>query len=136
MAGADIADALLTRCGLMETTGPTLPVALPDITFDVPVDGKYLVVSDFPNRPQWEGVSEGRIDQGLLQVVVVWPRLEGVIKPKEVADDVIAFFAKGTVMTLGTAKVRASREPWQSPPLIDDSEVRVPVTIPWTATPA
>lgn len=131
MASPDqIADALLARCATLAVGSPALPIAMPEIAFTPPASGKYLDVRDFTNRPLWEGVSGGKIDQGLLQVTVVWPPRQGVIKPKAAAAAVMAHFAKGLVLAHG---VKINGEPWAASPLSDDSEVRVPVTIPWTA---
>lgn len=131
MASPDqIASALLARCATLSVGSPALPVAMPEVAFTPPADGKYLEVRDFTNAPYWEGLKSGRIDQGILQITVVWPPRQGVIKPKVAAAAVMAHFPKGLQLSNG---VRVSREPWVASPLSDDSEVRVPVTISWTA---
>ena len=134
-AYADIMLALFARVGTLVTGSPTLPVSLPEPTktFVPPADGKYLEVSFHANRPAWEGIAEGRLDQGLLQVTVVWPKNKGVIAPARIADVIIAHFPLAHVMSQGTAKVKVTRQPWMASPLIDPSELRVPVTIPWSA---
>jgi hypothetical protein len=134
---ADIAEALLAKVATLSVGSPALPIAYPEVGFDPEADsqdGKYLDIRDFPNRPRWEGVTAGKLDQGLLQITVVWPRGQGVIDAKAAADEVMAHFAKGTVMVHGSAKVKVSSEPWQAAPLSDALELRVPVSIPWTAS--
>jgi hypothetical protein len=131
MASPDqIATALLARVATLVTGSPTLPVAYPDRPFTPPADGKYLDVAVFFNRPAWEGVASGKVDQGLLQITVVWPRNTGIIKPMEVVSTVMAHFTKGATLT-GTVKVAA--EPYSASPIFEGSETRIPVTIPWTA---
>jgi hypothetical protein len=133
---AQIIDALLARVATLETGSPTLPVAWPEIDFDPMTDSddcKYIAVSIFPNRPAWEGVSEGVMDQGLLQVSVVWPKGQGAIAPYEVAETVKAHFAKGTEMVSGATKVKVVLEPWAAQPLTEEHQVSIPVTVRWAA---
>lgn len=133
---AQIPDALLARCLTLVTGSPTLPLALPDIEFDPKVDapnGKYLAVEYFPNRPAWEGLSAGKLDQGLLQITVHWPRGAGIIAPLEVVETIKTHFAKGVVLTSGATNVKLAREPWASAPLIEPTETCTPITIPWNA---
>src|SRR5690606_19875928 len=132
---ADIAEALLARCATLEVGSPALPIAYPEDPsgFEPPADGKYLEVSLFANVPRWQAINTGKMDQGLLQVTVVWPANQGVIEPMAAADAVKAHFAKGTPLRHGTANVKISGDPWAASPLSEDSELRVPVTVPWTA---
>lgn len=131
MASPDlIASALLARCATLAIGSPALPIAYPDVTFTPPADGKYVEVALFFNRPAWEGVASGKMDQGLLQITVVWPRNGGVIKPMEAVAEVMAHFPKALTLTNG---VTVSAEPYAASPIIEDNETRCPVTIPWTA---
>lgn len=132
--GAEIFDALMGRVATLSVGSPPLPIAYPEIGFDPPEDEvgnplPYLDVSDFPNRPLWEGLSDGRVDQGWLQITVVWPKGRGLVAPKAAADEVIAHFPKG----LQLSGVKISAQPWQASPITDASECRVPVSIPWVA---
>src|SRR5690349_4779075 len=129
---AEIASSLEARCATLEVGSPALPIAYPEPkqTFTPPADGKYLEVQLFYNRPAWEGLSSGRMDQGLLQITVVWPKNKGIPGPMRHAAEVMAHFTKGLALTNG---VRVSGQPYATSPLIDASDVRVPVTIPWTA---
>ena len=94
---AVVAELLLARAALMETQGPSLAVAMPDVAFQPPVDSQggalpYLRIDLFSNAPFWEGLASGRIDQGLLQVTVVWPEGEGIVAARRAASDVMAHF--------------------------------------------
>lgn len=130
---AEIAEALLARCATLSVGSPALPVSYPDVPFAPPADGKYLAVSYFTNRPAWEGLAAGRMDQGLLQVSVVWPRHLGVVKPSQAVAEVMAHFAKGTVLSSGNTKVTIDRQPWPASPLIEADKTTIPVTIQWNA---
>jgi hypothetical protein len=132
---AQIAEALFARVATLVTGSPTLPVSYPEpaATFAPPADGKYLDVSYFPNKPQWEGITSGAMDQGLLQITVVWPKNLGVIAPLQVAATVMAHFPKALSLSNGTTRVKISAEPWAGAPIPADSENRTAITIPWTA---
>ena len=130
---ANIAEALLEKALLMETTGPTLPTELPNqpAGFNPPADGKYLSVSLFPNGNAWEGLNSGSMAMGLLGVMVVWPKGLGEHGAYLVADLVATHFAKGTILTAGGTKVKINREPVALQPLIEDDRISVPVNISW-----
>jgi hypothetical protein len=125
-----IADALLARCATLSIGSPALPIAYPDRPYSPPADGKYVEVALFFNRPAFEAIDAGKLDQGLLQITVVWPRNAGVIKPLEAVAEVMTHFPKALGLSNG---VKVSAEPYAASPIIEDSEVRCPVTIPWTA---
>lgn len=133
---ADIATALLTRAASLSVGSPSLPIAMPEMPFDPAQDasdGKYIEVRLFLNRPAWEGLSEGVLQQGLLQVTAVWPPNVGDIAAILAADEALDHFPKGLPLHSGSAKVKLGQG-WVSSPLSDASELRVPVTIPWTAS--
>lgn len=133
---AQIPDALLAKLAALAIGSPPLPIAYPDVTFDPAVrapSGKYLEASYQPNRPAWEGLSAGKTDQGLLTILVHWPRGAGIIAPTEVVQAVMTHFAKGTILFSGTTRVKLAREPWQSAPMIEATETCTPITIPWNA---
>jgi len=130
-------DALMARCATMTIGSPALPIAYPEPgeEFNPPtdaIDGKYLDVRYFPNRPAWEGVSDGLLDQGFLQVSVVWPKNQGLVAPLEAAGQVVAHFTKSTSLVSGSTKVTISGEP-SIQTLSEPDRVIVPVVIPWTA---
>lgn len=113
---------------------PALPIAWPEAgqTFSA-TSGPYLQVDLFFNRPRWEGLSEGVLDQGLMQVTVVWPKNQGLHGALGAAEAIRAHFAPPRVLRHGGTGVKISGQPWTASPLSEPSEVRVPVTIPWTA---
>lgn len=130
---AEIARLLLARCANLSVGSPALPVAMPDVAFTPPVNGKYLRISLFSNAPAWQGLTAGRLDQGLLQITVVWPKGQGVIKAREAAAVVIGHFPKGLKLVNAGVQVRINREPWAGSPILDDSASLIAVTIPWVA---
>jgi hypothetical protein len=126
---AAVATALFERCETLSVGSPALPIAYPDVAFTPPGDGRYLQVDLFANVPRWQGLASGRLDQGLLQITVVTPPGEGIVKARELANVVMSHFPKG--LRLGAVKISA--EPWDASPLIGDGETRTPITIPWVA---
>jgi hypothetical protein len=127
---ADIATTLLARCSTLAVGSPALPIAYPDVPFTPPDSGKYLEVSIFYNRPAWEGLKAGRMDQGILQVTVVGPKGQGIPALMRLASDVMDHFPKALALANG---VRIAGQPYASSPLLDAADSRVPVTIPWVA---
>lgn len=127
---SQIAATLLDFAAELSIGSPALPMALPDLAFTPPSDGKYLVAAVFFNRPAWEGLTTGRLDQGLLQITVVWPKNQGVILPLLMADEIVAAFPKAMRMAEG---LKVSGQPYATSPIYDEGDTRVPVTIPWTA---
>ncbi|WP_297803405.1 phage tail terminator-like protein [uncultured Brevundimonas sp.] len=127
-----VTDALLSRVGSL-VLSPVLPVAYPGLSFAPPSDGKYLRAEVFHNAAKWEGATAGRMDQGLLQVTVVWPKGKPTIQPITVADAVMAHFAKGTEMVSQGRKVTVTAEPVMATPIYEDSSTLVPVTISWAS---
>lgn len=126
MTPSAIYDALLTRCG---TVPGSYPTSYPNQTFSPPQTAPYLLVEVFPNRPRWEALGPGKLDQGVLQITVVSPKRTGLIPIAEIANTILAHFPKG----LRFDGVRVAGEPWVAQPLIEASEIRLPVTIPWVA---
>lgn len=116
---------------------PSIEVAYPEPpeTLKPPPTDRYLEVSLFSNAPRFEGMSlsDGVLDQGLLQVTIVWPKNHGLDEPLKVADAVRAHFAAQQSLFGAGVKVKITGQPWIASPLTDPSEVRIPVTIPWTA---
>ena len=129
---AVVAALLLERC---EGLSSILPVAFPDVPFDPAQDapdGRYFTVDLFSNSPFWEGLTSGRIDQGLMQVTVVWPKGEG-LAARRAAAQVIAHFPKALTLPGAGVRVKVNRETWQASPILDDDSTSIPVTISWTA---
>lgn len=130
---AIVAGLLLARCETLNVGTPKMPVAMPDVAFIPPTDDRYLRVDLFSNAPFWEGLTSGRIDQGLLQVTVVWPKGKGLIVQRRAAQQVMEHFAKGLKLFGPATRVSINREPWAASPLPGDVSTETPVTISWTA---
>jgi hypothetical protein len=131
---AQVADALFARAAALSVGSPALPIVYGEhpATYD-PTTGKYLLVQTFPNRPRWEGMTSGRLDQGILQITVVWPKNLGDIKPLEAAAAVIAHFPLAYEMVSGVTRVKVSGQPWVAQPIREADKVSFPISIPWTA---
>jgi hypothetical protein len=139
MADADkIASALTALYTHMDAFAyvPAPPVSMPQpaTEFVVPEDGKYLVVQPHPNLPRWVPLKgPGRLDQGLLTILVIWPTNDGLIRPMLLAGAVAAHFRNQTLFS-GGFKVTIGDDPWVSASLDEPSRVSIPVTIPWQAS--
>lgn len=128
---AVVAGLLLARCETLNVGSPKMPVAMPDVAFSPPADGRYLRVDLFSNQPFWQGLTNGRVDQGLLQITVVWPKGKGIIKAKQAAKAVMDHFPKGLRLYGHGVRVKVYGEPWDATPLLGDTETETPITIPW-----
>lgn len=131
---AQTADALLARAESLAVLSPALPIvfAEPGADYDPPSGGQYLLVVNYPNRPAWEGVASGVMDQGLLMVTLVSPKNQGEIGALEAVQEVKDHFPKGHVMASGATTVKVAREPWHTV-IRETHEVRFPITIPWSS---
>lgn len=131
---AVVAGLLLARCETLSVGSPVLPVAMPGIPFTPPSNNKWLRVDAFFNAPAWEGLADGTVDQGLLQIVVVWPWNRGVIAPRRIAAEVMAHFPKGLILTGSGVKVTINKTPWAASPILEEPVSMTPVTISWVAS--
>lgn len=129
-----VAGLLLARCEALNVGGPKLPLAMPDVAFTPPADGRYLRVDLFRNAPFWEGLASGRMDQGLLQVTLIWPKNKGLIVQARAVKQVLDHFPKGLTLRGAGARVKINREPWAASPLMGDVSTETPITISWTAS--
>lgn len=127
--------ALMDHAKLLETTGPQLPVSFPEpaTPFNKPADGKWLEFQFFPNDLKWQGLTSGRLDQGLVQLGVCWPKYQGLVAPTEAVGQVKAHFAKNTVLFHNGWKVTLNAEPRQAQQLDQPDGVKIPVIIAWQA---
>ncbi len=124
--------ALYGRAAGLEST---YPISWPEPAqlFVKPADGKYLEVSIHSNSPAWEGMTDGKMDQGLFQINVVWPKNLGLIAPAGAVELVKAQFPKNLRLQQGTTRVNIYQEAWVGSPLPDADRVMLPITIPWMA---
>lgn len=131
---ATVARVILDYCDGLIIGAPPLPLAMPDVAFTPPADGKYLRVDLFTNAPFWQGLTSGRLDQGLLQIVIVWPEGEGIIKHREIVAEVYAAFPKGLTLHGAATRVKFNREPWAASAIQGGVSTDTPITISWTAS--
>lgn len=135
---SDIADVMRALLARAETLShESMPLAMPEVAFYPATQapgGRYFAVEFFANRPGWEGVASGVVDQGYLMVTVIWPRGEGAVKPGAAAQAVKAHFPKALVLTSGETKVTIHQAPYATTPLSEAGQVRIPVIIPWRAS--
>ena len=127
----------------------TLKVALaaPNVAFTPPIaasDGPgvkkgdrlpYLVVTYMPNTADvfgYEGDSD--VDyQGMLQVSVFWPARAGIVKPLQVAAQIVTAFKPGTKIDANGLRIRVDQQPTVAPALTESDLVQIPVTVRWRA---
>lgn len=132
---AEITDALYARALLMKTTGPTLPVSVPNpVAAFVKPQGPYLEARVLLNRPRYEGLSAGRLPQGMLMINVVEPKGRGEIEPAVIGRKVLDHFAKGSRLTVGATTVVVDKEPWMAAGIAGDVETRYPITVYWVVS--
>lgn len=118
--------------------GLALPVAWPEVTFEPEAgdDGQmkpFLRVDLFTNRPAWEGVAAGRLDQGILQLTVVWPAGAGIVQPTIIAGQILSNFPKAMRLSANDVRVKITAEPWIASPITESDRASYPITITWAA---
>lgn len=129
----DIATALLTAAQAV-ATAQTLDIDMPNVVFKIP-DGKgWLEARQFANTnltPTW---GNDEVQLGIFQISVKWPVDAGSIAPLEIAGQIKAAFAKGTVLRSGVAVVRIEANPTVMSAIIDGQKATYPVSIPYRAS--
>jgi len=93
----------------------------------------YLKVDLLPNRPAWEGIASGRLDQGILQLTLVWPPGAGLLQPGIYVGQIIANFPKGLRLSAQDVSVKVTAETWAAAPITEPDRAMHPITISWTA---
>lgn len=133
---ADIFDALCEHLSEQQTLSPALRIAFPLRRFTPRNEETYLRASILPNQTTSTSVGKGRDRHfGLFQVLVSFvANDEGLVRPLEIADAVVAQFEKGLMLqTAQGRKVKIPRTPWVSPVLPDPDRPMIPVSIPYEA---
>jgi hypothetical protein len=127
----DVADALYGRLG---ATFAGLPVAYPEpaVAFDPPADGRYLRAAILPNAPRNRFLGRQTVDQGLLQVTVVWPRNASELPAWRIAKQVCDHFNVPR-LNAGGVRVQIDSGAYTASPLTFDDRIEIPVTIAWSA---
>lgn len=127
---AKIADTLFAKLAGL-TTSPATTVAWANTNFsgDVP----YLEALHLPNKTQGELLGTTKDFRGIFQITVVDAVGIGIIKPSELASQVIAHFP--VTLRLGTSPLITFPEPgYVNPSFVLGNEIRLPVTIPYLAS--
>lgn len=124
-----IADLLLTHLGTLVLT-PALPVAMPNVDFK-PSAGTYLEATFLPNSTvnMFRGSTDPNMHQGILQVAVVYKAADGVVKPVDIAGQVVNHFPKGLKITGQGITIRIDERPSITSPIRDDDRLRIPVSV-------
>lgn len=105
------------------------PISFPDVAFTPPASGFWLEAMWFNNKTRNYGLSNAgpSMRYGFAQVSVCCHPGNGITAPMQIAEAVIAYFAKGT--RFDTALVY--EKPWVMSPIQENARVTLPVTIPW-----
>lgn len=132
---ANILAAMLERLGTLAFT-PALEVAYPGRSFPVgnaPKPDNYLEVTFLPNDTQNYATGNGQHqNRGFLQISVHWKTgAIGMIKPLDIAGQIITHFDKDTSLYSNGVKVKVYRKPWAAAPIQETDRVQIPVTIPY-----
>lgn len=133
---AMIAAALLDHLSDI-VTNPVMPIAMPGVEFPKKGQAKpsrYLAAFFIPNATRTVTLANGTQQHvGLLQVSVFWEAGAGIIKPLDLAGQVIEHFSKDTSLLAGDIKIRVDREPWAAGPIQEPNGISIPVTISYHA---
>jgi len=121
-------------CERMETFAGGYSIAYPNVKF-TPTDATYIEVAHLPNGFAYEGISEAKAHQGILQLTVVSPEQEGAIAPKTIAGNLADHFAKDSQFYETGVAVKVTNNPSIGQTLPDQGKARTPVTINYQARP-
>lgn len=120
--------ALMKR---VATNPLSLPIAWPNVDFNVPASRKYLRVQHIPNTVTRQHINSDGAHRflGILQVSVHWPKDVGGIAPREAAGVVVAHFPCDLKLIEDGVEVRIMQRPTAEDVLIGDADVQIPVMI-------
>lgn len=130
MSDNAIYDTFATRVGQFAAQfSPAMQVGYPGVGFDPPSEGDWLEVKWFPNETQNYGLENDApsLKQGFGQISICTRPGDGIVPSLTLAEQVIAYFPKGTVLD----GVRVYRKPWASSVLEEPDKVSIPITIMW-----
>lgn len=130
---ADIYAALKAKAEAVETA-LGLPAAIDDESFTPPfVDGNlppFMRFDFFNNAPFWQGISDGRIDQGLLQINVIVSYGFDRATAYGYVDQIIALYPSASRIG-GLVKVQGAS--WVASPIVEPDRTTYPITVSWSA---
>jgi len=123
----EILQAALERLLAFDYT-PPVPVLWPGLNQVPPQTGLWIEASLFPNEPQddtWDA-TQCALDRGFFQLLVGYRPGAGEKPASELADALIAWFAKGTAF----GDVRVLKRGTRGPSFVDDgNKLFIPVTL-------
>lgn len=121
---SDILQAFFTA---LDDAALGYPIAWPNVNFDPPASGVWLVVSHFPNRGIDDSLSsQNIIRQGIFQVSIMGRQNDGIFNLEQAAAEVAAVFPKLTALS----DVKVSQVPYTTTAIaISDGRVELPLTI-------
>lgn len=132
-----IESALLSRAqAFAAAQSPALAISLPNIAFTPPAAGqnvKWLRATFLPAPSVETGIAWNAHNQhyGLFQLDVFYGQGAGEYAPGRLASAIIAYFARGTVLTKDGVSVRITKQPYRGPMIKDDPWQMLPVSIPY-----
>jgi hypothetical protein len=105
-------------------------VSIPNKDFD-PTTFPYLDVQDFRADRNGQHLGSTKFVVGIFQVTVIDKRGVGIVAAKEVASRLIDEFPMGRRLIDGDLCVQIVKQVNERPPIYEDTEIRIPVTIPY-----
>lgn len=131
---ADVYAALQAKAEAVAAS-MSLAITLDDDSFEPPMDGNsmmlpYLRADLQPNAPFWQGMSSGRVDQGLMTIMLTMPRPHVQTTAWGYIDAIIAAYPKGVHIS-GYASLKVQSAPYDSQPLTEGDRTYYPVTVSW-----
>lgn len=124
-----LADAIEVAAAL------SLPVALPNRTFDPPADGRYLEVIQFRNTaasPSWGGMA---VYMGILQISYHQRNDDtGAIPGADVQSVIEAAYPKNRLIYGANGKVTIYQNASELTPIVETDKTVYPVSIPYLAS--
>lgn len=114
---------------------PVLKRSEPNVAFTPVVKTPYLSVSVMPNTAELDGLpfDSDVTHMGLLQVSVFWPANTGLVKPMQVASQIVAAFPPGLWIERNGITVRFDQQPRVAGSIQESDWVSIPVTMRWRA---
>ena len=108
-------------------------VALPREGYKPDVDETYLDILWLPNETNEPFVAHNSPTwyQGILQVAIMTPKNASIVDASTIADEVTAFWNKGTTIPVDGKKLTIYRQPWLAPSFKDENFDRLPLSIPY-----
>ena len=118
---------------LMTFASDPIAIAYPGITF-APVSGQpYLRVSFLPAMTAAFDLQHTDDYRGVFQVDVFWPAQQGEILPLEMAESLIAYFQRGSVLRSPGLDILFNEPAYAGPTIQEPSWIQISVSIRYRA---